>query len=108
MAIFKDFTPYSDEDGVDPLIDPTLNAVISIPVYSIIEITQQDQGRPELLSYKYFDTTDYYRELMAYNGITDVRDIKVGMSFKIPDKTMMISAMSNATYTPVNKPAVRI
>lgn len=106
--IFKNYTPFSDDDGVDPLLDPTMNAVISISEYSIIEITQQEQGRPEMLSFKYYGTVDYFRELMAYNGISDVRDIKVGTSFKIPDRTMMISAMSKAMYTPVNKSTVRI
>ena len=89
---------FTDDDGVDPLIEPTLNNAMSITKYMNFEVTEAEAGRPELISFHLYNTVQYWKEIMAFNGITDVRQLVAGYTLRAPDRTQLLDAKNNS-YT---------
>ena len=70
-----------DEYGLDPLLSPELNSAITILDAQSYKVDQSDAGRPELISFRVYGSVDYYKEVMVYNGITDIREIYTKSAF---------------------------
>lgn len=61
-----------------------------------IMITDEEVGRPDLISYKCYGGMNYWWFLMWYNGITDVwNDLSFGVVLKIPAQSKIDEFMRN-------------
>lgn len=89
-----------DEDGIDPFLEPNLNNALSITKYTVMEISAAEAGRPELISYHVYGTVDFWKEILAFNGISDVRHMRAGTSIRVPDRAQMLDALSNIDTAP--------
>lgn len=74
-----------DEFGIDPLLDVGFNAVQAVTSYSTFTVSQEYAGRPDTISHIAYRTVEFWWAIMAYNGITDIRDLTGGLIIKIPD-----------------------
>lgn len=101
--------PYQKEtdDGLDPLTDVGLNAVASVLSHYLYTISEKEAGRPELISYYVFGSVDYWKELMSYNGICDVRTLKNGTTIRIPNRSEFMDAINKKEYAFVDR-SVRV
>ena len=55
------------------------------------EVTEIDKYRPDLISYDYYETTDYYWVVLLANSILDPFDIEVGTILRLPFKEVIMS-----------------
>lgn len=55
------------------------------------KVTKIDRYRPDLISYKYYETVDYWWVVLLANSIFDPFDIKPGTVLRIPSKSVVIS-----------------
>jgi hypothetical protein len=93
LAVFDDFGP-------DPLRDNGLNAVQNVSTFLNHIVTYQQAARPELISFEAYQTVNLWWAIMAYNGITEVREIVEGSAIKIPDYAELVAALSAEKYVP--------
>lgn len=84
-----------DELGIDPLRDPSFDAIMSVRQFSWHTVAPQEQHNGPLLSYNVYDNPEYWRVIMIYNGIIDMFELKSGMRIKIPAHQMIVSALNN-------------
>lgn len=47
-------------------------------------ITKKYEYRPDLVSYKFYGTPDFWWKIMEANNIKDIFDFKTGLSIKLP------------------------
>lgn len=60
----------------------------------------QYEGHPELISYKFYGTVDYWWVLCFVNEIIDpISDIKAGTLLRIPELTAIEAALTTASTT---------
>ena len=78
MARFMAYT-----DNFDPLTSRFLHDLSGL-AHSGEYIVQNEEGRPEILSYKIYGNTQYWWILLYYNGITAVEDLTTNMVIKYP------------------------
>jgi hypothetical protein len=90
----RDSNTVIDEYGIDPLQDAGLNAIHRVTNYTTYTVTARESGRPELLSHLFYNTVDLWWAVLAYNGITDVRELVEGMVLKVPSYNEIISELS--------------
>lgn len=61
------------------------------------QCSQFDIGRPDLISYKIYGTTNYWWFLMWFNGVADVwNDLREKMVIAYPDLTIVREALKTA------------
>lgn len=65
-------------DNIDPLNSFMLLNIRNLPVQGTYTV-QNEENRPDMISYRIFKDTQYWWLLMWYNSITNVKDIKTGM-----------------------------
>lgn len=56
-------------------------------------VTQADLGRPDLISYKMYDTVDLWWMVLWYNNILDPFSMEVGDRLRIPDHETLMAAV---------------
>lgn len=72
----------------DWLAAPYVRRLRSLIAVKTIVLESQYVGFPELLSYKIYGNTNFWRILLMYNGISDWYDgMRTGMHLQIPDLT---------------------
>ena len=47
-------------------------------------ITKKYEFRPDLVSFEFYGTTDFWWKIMEANNIKDILDFKIGLSVKLP------------------------
>lgn len=67
-----------NKDNVDPLNSFMLLNITNLPPHGTY-LVKNEEGRPDLLSYRIYNDTQYWWALMWYNSIMNVNDIKTGM-----------------------------
>ena len=65
-------------DNIDPLNSFMLLNITNLPSHGTYTV-KNEEGRPDLLSYRIYNDTQYWWVLMWYNSIMNVNDIKTGM-----------------------------
>lgn len=70
-------------DNYDPLNSTFLNEIKSIAEGGEYVIANEE-GRPDLVSYNIYNTTQYWQIIMLYNGIDDVDFLTIGLKIKYP------------------------
>ena len=63
-------------------------------------VTSEDIANLPGISFKIYGTTDLWRILLEYNGLTDpLSDIHVGLTLRVPDKSDILTLLSQSTDT---------
>lgn len=93
--LLKEFDK-GDEFGIDPLLDTNLNNALGITKYFEFVVVDQEAGRPDLISYHLYGNTIFWREIMAFNGITDVRQIQIGTVLRAPDRAQLLATLNSS------------
>lgn len=81
----KTFDNAIGEDKIRMMI-PGIILKGSIKIIDIHNVTEYEEMRPDLISKKYYNTTDDWDIILKMNGISDPFSIKAGMQLDIPDK----------------------
>jgi len=72
-------------------------------------ITQGDIDRPELISYRYYGTTERWWVVLDYNTITDPFSLRVGDRLRIPDwswgEVRPAGVIVNSSQVPARQPS---
>lgn len=79
---FGKFFNYTD--NFDPIDSDFIYNIKSLALGGKIKITAE-VGRPDRLSYKIYNTYEYWWVIMLYNDIQNVDDITSGMTLDYPD-----------------------
>lgn len=87
-----------DALGIDPLLDRLVDRIAAISTYTNHEVSQDERGAPDLISFVEYDTEDFWWHIMVYNGICRYRDIKEGTTLRIPDYGALISATNDMMF----------
>ena len=78
-AKFIDFV----ENGYDILTSYFIDKIHALEPFGIFEV-YEEEGRPDLISYKIYGKTQYWWILMELNNFIHPADIHVGDKFKYP------------------------
>lgn len=82
-------------DGCYCILDSYLcSQVKNIPYSGVLTVTSQ-AGRPDLVSYDIYGSTQYWWVIMLYNDISSPQDLVVGMPISFPS----ISSLENLYFT---------
>lgn len=81
MGKFLEFS----NDNYDPLTSNIIENIQSIPQGGLFKV-KSEEHRPDQISYRIYDDTQYWWVIMLYNGILDVNDITIGTILKYPDQ----------------------
>lgn len=76
------FIEFIDE-AYDILNSYLFREINNLPVNGFVEV-QGEEGRPDLLSYNIYKSTEYWFILLLYNNKVDVSDIKTGDKIYYP------------------------
>lgn len=98
-ALSREYNTLVDDYGIDPLQDKGLTAVQSVKSFTNYTVTSSEAGRPDLISFKFYDSVELWWAILSYNGITDVRDLTDGVTIRIPDYISIITGLSETSYT---------
>ena len=77
-----------NKDNIDPLNCFMLLNVSRLPEHGTY-IVKNEQSRPDLLSYSIYNDTQYWWLLMLYNDITDIKNLKTGMTIRYFDLSQL-------------------
>jgi hypothetical protein len=97
----------TDQYGIDPLLDKITPKILKVPTYSNHEVTQDERGSPDLISFREYESEDYWWHIMTYNGICRICDIVEGQTLKIPDYGSLV-AITNDTVSDLSYQSERI
>lgn len=95
---FRVYAITTDRHGIDPFMDKVIPKIMSISRYAIHDVTADERGAPDLISYKEYGSEDYWWHILAYNAISSYRDVVEGISLRIPDLGSII-AITNQVLT---------
>lgn len=66
-----------------------------LDLQTIIVLNSTQSSNLPGLSYQLYKTVDFWRVLLAYNGLQDpIQDVFAGMRFRVPTKTSIVRWMS--------------
>lgn len=67
------------------------NIRFELELYEQIVLTEADSSNLPGLSFRYYGVTDFWRVLLAYNGLQDpIQDVWAGQQFKIPTRNSIV------------------
>ena len=95
------FMEYS-EDVYEPLTSDFLYEIEKLTPVDRFTVTSEE-GRPDLISYKIYGTTQYWWVLMEMNGILDIENIVNGTIIEYPD----ISDLENIYFSLKSKEVLK-
>jgi hypothetical protein len=90
------FMDYANDGVFDPLNSYLLLEIPRLPAIGIYTI-QEEQNRPDILSYKLYKDTQYWWVLMWYNSIATPQDLKIGLKISYPSLSSLEQLYMNAT-----------
>lgn len=73
-----------DIHGIDPLLDKAYPNILKVEDFEYHQISEEEEERPDLISYRNFGSVDYWWVLLVYNKMTRVENLKKGLIIKIP------------------------
>ena len=74
-----------DRFGIDPLRDTSFSALRTIVANQSFLVTQKERARPDLISFKFYETTDLWWVILIYNNIFSAFEIYEGVELEIPN-----------------------
>lgn len=101
MSLLREPNTYIDEYGIDPLQDRGFAALQKVYSYTVHTVSKDQAGRPDLISFYYYKTTDLWWAIMVFNGITDPRDLVEGNQLKIPEYQQILNGLVTSSYQQV-------
>jgi hypothetical protein len=81
----KVFDDTLGEDKIRVMI-PGIVLKSGIKVINIHTVTVNEEMRPDLISMKYYGSTDYWDLILKMNAISNPFSVKAGMELEIPDR----------------------
>jgi hypothetical protein len=84
-----------DAYGIDPLRDKVIEKIAQITRYDAYTVQQHERGRPDLISYRKYQTCHYWWVILAYNNIGNWRRIREGVVLKLPILADIVQAIAN-------------
>lgn len=96
----------TDSYGIDPLLDPRLNAVQRVTKSSSFIVSHAQAGRPDTISYLAYHTPDLWWAIMAFNGLTDIRQLTEGLVILIPDYRQIMLNLDQQTDQQFSEPTI--
>lgn len=73
-----------ENDTYDPLTSNLIENIKSLSNGGVFKV-KSEENRPDQISYRIYDDTQYWWVIMLYNDILDVEDIEIGMVLSYPD-----------------------
>ena len=97
LSLFR-FLPKDDLGNVDPLDSFFLDSLFKrnlerLTLASTYQVVVEE-GRPDLISYRVYGDTRFWWIIMAYNNLTDFRDIKTGLVLDIPEQNSILNLVN--------------
>ena len=74
----------TDMYGVDPLQDKLVDRIGAIDTYVLYDVKQSQRGRPDVIAHTVYRNSHLWWVVLYYNGITNFKDIKEGVTLKLP------------------------
>ena len=97
-----------DRHGVDPLLDRVIPHLRSITAFKNHDVTQDERGAPDLISFREYGNEDFWWHILAYNGICSYRDVVEGTTLKIPNLGDIVAITNDYTSDNPNQTADNI
>ena len=85
-----------DELGVDPLLDTSIDAILSVERYTLFEVAQTNEFNLPLIAERHYSDSNWWWIILQYNGITDPFSVKRGDQLKMPGAGDITSALSKS------------
>ena len=85
---------YIDDYGNDPLLDFMWDRMSAST--TVHTVAAGEEGNPQAVAYKYYNSVDYYRYILAYNNLAHPSEFVAGLVVMIP------------TINPINSPVVTL
>jgi hypothetical protein len=86
---------YIDQYGNDPLLDPMWDIMQAST--TIHTVTQGEEGNPQSVAYKHYNSVDYYKFILAYNGLRHPSEFVAGLTVMIP--TIVLPSQAPVTIS---------
>lgn len=87
----------TDRLGVDPLLDPSYEAVKGVRSYTLHKITTREEFKSKLLAYELLGNERFERYLLMYNDMIDPFELKAGLRIKVPNASELVTALTDVT-----------
>ena len=85
-----------DSNGLDPLQDTSFDAILGIEMFDVYVVNQAQRGRPDLISYLHYHTTELWWVILVYNNIFHAMEICEGMELQIPNISLISDRLNVA------------
>lgn len=85
-----------DEYGVDPLLDPSYEAIEGTTSFRQYTVNATEQFNPALIAYNVYRNAKWWKAIMIYNGYMDIWEIVENTKIKIPDINEMSTRLQRA------------
>lgn len=82
-----------DQYGNDPLTDEIFELMSDSGIKHVV--TQGEEGNPQSVAYTYFNNVNYYKFILAYNGLMHPSEFTAGLTVYIPK----VTPKANSTMT---------
>ena len=89
----------TEVNEIDPLRDRVLYKLMRITEYTNYTITENEEGRPDIVSDIHYGTDDYWWAILAFNGFTLFTKFKKGITIRIPTHGALLDVLNKATVT---------
>ncbi len=93
-----------DEMGIDPLRDSSWDAIQTITQYTEHVVTQDEERNTPLIAFEYYGDVKYWWIIQVYNGLPDMFGVKTGTRLKLPNASLVLSALARLGATAAATP----
>lgn len=83
-----------DELGMDPLRDPSFDAVLTITRSTPYVVTESDEFNLPLIASRTLNSPNYWWVILIFNQIADAFALKRGVTIKIPNFNELTSVLN--------------
>lgn len=83
-----------DELGMDPLLDKSFDAIMSVESYTVYTVEASKAFNAAAISYAYYGTTDLWYAILYYNKFADNFALVEGSKIRIPNVNELTSALT--------------
>lgn len=102
---FSQCTPYDYKSGQYNIFKSNYKSLrFLLPTYSTYVVGAEDCSNLPGISYKVYGTTDLWRVILDFNGLSDpLNDIYPGLTLNLPNKSDLLIALSGNEDHSANK-----
>ena len=84
-----------DKYGIDPLKNKVAVAISQVNAYVLYNVNKSERGRPDLIAYNKYGDTNYWWIILMYNGLISFKELKEGITIKVPDFSQISKILSD-------------